>query len=215
MKKIVTFLVVLIFNMMFALQVCATDANVIYDGNAGKFIFEPGTDCSLTDLFPNFKDVMPGDSISQQITVKNTASRGTKVKIYMRALGAWEEYEWFLSQLGLRVELADNMVREPLFDAAASETDGLASWVCLGTFDSGSEVNLNVILDMPVELDNWYSSRVGFLDWEFKVEGFRDGTVVNGDDSSAFMWFTILFGAATAGWLLLLWYRKERNTIDA
>ena len=201
--------------MACVLPVCATEANVIYDGNAKAFIFEPGTDCSLTDLFPNFKDVMPGDSIFQQITVKNTTPRGTKVKIYMRALGSWEESEWFLSQLGLRVELADNTVREPLFDAAASETDGLANWVCLGTFDSGSEVDLNVILDVPVELDNWYSSRVGFLDWEFKVEEFWDDTVATGDDSFAFMWFTILFGAAAAGWLLLLWYRKERNAIDA
>ncbi len=215
MKKIVTFLLILLLNMVCARPVFATEANVIYDGNARKFIFEPGTDCSLTDLFPNFKDVMPGDSISQQITVKNTAPRGTKVKIYMRALGAWEESEWFLSQLGLRVELADNTVRKPLFDAAASETDGLASWVCLGTFDSGDEVDLNVILDVPVELDNWYSSRVGFLDWEFMVEEYYDSETVTGDEGSVYLWFVILFAAMTAGWLLFLWHRKERNAIDA
>ena len=215
MKRIVTFLMILLLNMAYALPVFATEANVIYDGNAKAFIFEPGTDCSLTDLFPNFKDVMPGDSISQQITVKNTAPRGTEVKIYMRALGAWEESEWFLSQLGLRVEQVDSMEKGYLFDAAASETAQLRDWVCLGTFDSGSEVNLNVILDMPVELDNWYSSRVGFLDWEFKVEEFRDGTVATGDEGSAFMWFTVLVGAAATGWLLLLWHRKEYNAIDA
>ena len=215
MKKIVTFLMILLLNMACVLPVFATEANVIYDGNAKAFIFEPGTDCSLTDLFPNFKDVMPGDSIFQQITVKNTAPRGTKVKIYMRALGAWEESEWFLSQLGLRVELADNTVREPLFDAAASETDGLANWVCLGTFDSGSEVDLNVILDVPVELDNWYSSRVGFLDWEFKVEEIKGGSVSTGDNGLGLLWSTVLFITGTAGWFLLLWRRKERNAIDA
>lgn len=200
--------------MAYVLPVCATEANVIYDGNAGKFIFEPGTDCSLTDLFPNFKDVMPGDMISQRITVRNTA-RGTKVKIYMRALGAWEESEWFLSQLGLRVELADNTVWEPLFDAAASQTDGLATWVCLGTFEPGQEVDLNVILDMPVELDNWYSSRVGLLDWEFMVEEIKDGSVSTGDNGLGLLWSTVLFITGTAGCFLLLWYRKERNATIA
>ena len=205
---------VFVLNIVCAVPIFATDANVIYDGNAREFIFEPGTDCSLTDLFPNFKDVMPGDMISQRITVRNTA-RDKKVKIYMRALGAWEESEWFLSQLGLRVELADNTVREPLFDAAASETDRLADWVCLGTFEPGQEVDLNVILDMPVELDNWYSSRVGFLDWEFMVEEFEPDTPPTGDDGFGLVWLIVLFVAGIAGFILLLWYRKERNATKA
>lgn len=156
----------------FTLPVYAEDGNVTYDGNAQEFVFAPGSNYSPTDLFPDFKGVMPGDSITQKITVKNDASNDVKVKIYMRALGAHEDSVDFLSQLSLRVEKAEDNEMGYMFDAAASETAQLTDWVCLGTLYSGGEVDLNVILDVPVELDNQYSSQIGKLDWEFMVEEF-------------------------------------------
>ena len=65
---------------------------------------------------------MPGDSLTQPITVKNDASKKVKVKIYMRSLGAHEDSEEFLSQLGLRVEKSAANEMAYMFDAAANET---------------------------------------------------------------------------------------------
>lgn len=155
-----------------ALPVSAKDGNVVYDGNAREFIFAPGSDFSPTDLFPEFKDVMPGDRIVQEIVVKNTADNDRDVKIYLRALGAHENSVDFLSQLRLRVEKQEEQGSALLFDGAASEKVQLNDWVCLGSFASGSEVELQVILEVPVELDNAYSSQIGKLDWEFMVEEF-------------------------------------------
>lgn len=155
-----------------ALPVSAKDGNVIYDGNARKFIFAPGSEHSPTDLFAEFKDVMPGDRIVQKIVVKNTADNDRDVKIYLRALGAHENSVDFLSQLRLRVEKQEEQESALLFDGAASEKAQLNDWVCLGSFASGSEVELQVILEVPVELDNAYSSQIGKLDWEFMVEEF-------------------------------------------
>ena len=143
---------------------------VIYSGDSGEFIFEPGSEYSLTDIFDGFKGVMPGDSITQQVTVRNDASNKVKVKIYMRSLGAHEDSEDLLSKLSLKVAKSEENSMAYMFDAAASEKAQLSDWVLLGTLYSGGEVNLDVILDVPTSLDNEYSSQIGYLDWEFMVE---------------------------------------------
>lgn len=101
MKKIITILITLAVLLSSTVTVFAEDGKVTYSGNAGNFVFEPGSEHSLTDLFPNFKGVMPGDTLTQKITVKNDADNKVKVKIYIRSLGAHEDSVEFLSQLGL------------------------------------------------------------------------------------------------------------------
>ena len=150
MKKVITLLVVLILSFSSVLPVYATDGKVSYDGNAREFIFEPGSEYSPTDLFPNFKGVMPGDTLTQKITVKNDVSNNVKVKIYIRSLGAHENSAEFLSQLSLKVQKSEDNEMAYMFDAVANETAQLTDWVCLGTLYSGGEVNLDVILDVPL-----------------------------------------------------------------
>ncbi len=170
MKRLISLTVALILALASVISASAISGEVRYNGNAKQFIFNPGSEYSPTDLFPEFKSVMPGDSISQKITVRNDKSNDCKVKIYMRALGAHEDSVAFLKKLDLRVEKAEDNEMGYMFDAAASRKAQLKKWKYLGTLYSGGEVNLNVILDVPVELGNEYSEKVGYLDWEFKVE---------------------------------------------
>ena len=196
--------------------VFAADGNVTYSGDAGKFIFAPGSSYSPTDLFPNFKDVMPGDSITQPITVKNDASNKVKVKIYMRSLGAHEDSVEFLSELHLRVEKSEENTMAYMFDAAASETAQLADWVCLGTLYSGGEVNLNVILDVPVELDNQYQQQIGYLDWEFMIEEYEIEPTdpelpQTGDDFQIWFWLGLMIMSLCALMILLSAWKQEKR----
>jgi len=160
-NKVVWFLLLL---LTMTLPVSAAEGNVIYDGRAREFLFEPGSEYSPTDLFCDMKDLMPGDTVSQRITVRNTGRY--RVEIWMRALGAHEESEEFLSQLRLRVAQEEDT---ELFDAPADETAQLTDWVSLGRFRPGAETTLNVTLEIPVELDSSFSYAIGYLDWQFRV----------------------------------------------
>lgn len=217
MKKFVMILCTFVLLMSCVMPVFATDGNVTYSGNAGKCIFAPGSEYSPTDLFPNFKDVMPGDSITQPITVRNDASNRVKIKIYMRALGAHEDSVTFLSQLRLRVEKSRENTMAQMFDAAAHETAQLTDWVCLGTLYSGGEVNLNVILDVPVELDNRFQQQIGYLDWEFKIEEYEiepsdPDSPPTGDTFKLWLWLGLMaVSLAVFLFLLPVWKRKDEK----
>ena len=216
MKKIITILITLAVLLSSTVTVFAADGKVTYSGNAGNFVFEPGSEHSLTDLFPNFKGVMPGDTLTQNITVKNDADNKVKVKIYMRSLGAHEDSVEFLSQLGLKVSKSEENKMAYMFDAAANETAQLTDWVCLGTLYSGGEVNLDVTLNVPTSLDNEFQNKIGYLDWEFMIEEFpiEEGDPKppqTGDNSNMGLWFTIMICSLIMMIILLVWRKKDKE----
>ena len=216
MKKIITMFIVCIVALSSVLPVYAADGKVTYDGSAQQFVFEPGSEHSLTDLFPNFKGVMPGDTLTQKITVKNDASHNVKVKIYIRSLGAHEDSVEFLSQLGLKVKASEENEMAYMFDAAANETAQLTDWVYLGTLYSGGEVNLDVTLSVPVALGNEFQNQIGYLDWEFKVEELPvepddPQAPPTGDNSNVWLYFTIMICSLFMMIILLFWRKKDKE----
>ena len=154
--------------------------NVTYKGEADKIVFEPGSASSPTNLFPEFEKVMPGDSLTETIEVKNDSAEGDEIKIYMRALGADSGSEDFLSQLELTVDANDSK----LFDAKASEKTGLDDWTLLGTLAKGGTASLDVKLGVPITLGNDYQDKVGTLKWQFKVETVDQENDDNNDDDN-------------------------------
>lgn len=219
MKRIIAVLLFAVMLLGGTILVRAEDGNVYYEGDAGEFIFAPGSDHSPTDLFPNFKDVMPGDSITQPITIKNNASNKVKIKVFMRSLGAHEDSKEFLSELGLRVvERADNPMPY-MFDSAADATAQLTEWTYLGTLYSGGEIHLDVILDVPVTLDNSFKNLIGKLDWQFMIEELPiepdDPTPPDtGDDENLVLWGVVFGCTVLSVVVLLIAYKKRRDKKD-
>ena len=217
MRTIFSFVLAMLFLFSGAVTVAAETGNVTYSGDAGQFIFAPGSANSPTDLFPDFKDVMPGDIIHQRIVIRNDASEEVKIKVYLRALGAHEGSEEFLSQLKLRVETADDTA---LFQAPADETAQLTDWVCLGLVYSGGEIELDVLLEVPTSLDNNYKNLIGYLDWEFMIEEFPveddDPKPPPRGDDFRWQWYAAgLAGSVFMILLLILWEKKRKEDESA
>ena len=226
MKKTLKTISALALVLVLLLGMSATafaESKVTYEGGAEKFVFLPGSEYSETDLFENFKGVMPGDVITQEITVQNNYTKAEKVKIYLRAVVHDEQgnplseevartedlvsMQDFLSQLTMTVKQGDKV----LFSASPDELDGLEKNVLLGTFPGKSYTKLVVELSVPIELGNEYANRVGEVDWVFTAEEVTK-TVQTGDDSDLILWAALMtLSLVTAAGVILTLNRKNKE----
>lgn len=182
LRMIMTLCAAAVITAATAAGAYAAQGNVVYKGHADKFIFEPGSEYSPTDLFNDkFKGAMPGDRIKETIGVKNVSGR--TVRIYMRSLGAADgafatkdESAGFLSKLTITIN-GEKLAYDP--------EDGSSGWKLLGEFPEGTERNIDIDLEIPIELDNEYMSRMGYyLKWQFAVTDVN-GADVGPDDNDA------------------------------
>ena len=198
-KKIMSrfFSLLLAVLTLLSLSVTAFAAESTVTFQNGKVIaFAPGSVYTDADLFDNFKGVMPGDVLTEKISIENQSTDCDYIKVYMRAIlhdedgnpisekvlaelqtdtrrGADSELEYmydFLSQLSMTVKSGSSLI----YEDTADQLDGLAGSVYLGTIRKGETIDLDVELTVPTTLGNEYADRIGEVDWVFTVEGFTD-----------------------------------------
>lgn len=181
-------------------KVSAAYGEVIFHGKSEKFSFKPGSGYTSTDMFGGFKNAMPGDTLSESITVTNRSWDGDYIKLYLRAvphnaenpLSYSEHFEQidgkdqsgipgrrdetafssddFLSQLILRIDDGERVFYEDSLSASGILTDG----IYLGFLRRYHSQKLNLELEVPAHLDNRYANRVGEVDWIFTAEVFEE-----------------------------------------
>ncbi|MBR4394847.1 MAG: hypothetical protein IKT01_00415 [Eubacteriaceae bacterium] len=171
----------LVLVLCLASPVYAADGTVTYKGD-GQFEFGPGSDMSSTQLFPELEGVMPGDVLTQTITVTNQSQKSDYIKIYLRAEAHDESSNpletgvkdtetvasmtEFLQQLQMKVTNGGTVI----YESTPDQTDGLTDDVLLGSLQNGGSLTLEVEITVPAELGNEYADRSGEVDWVFTVE---------------------------------------------
>lgn len=183
LKQISVLLLALVMVLSMAVPALAADgtSRVTYK-DGFEFTVDDGTQMTDTDLFSSFKDVMPGDTLEQEITIINSCTSCDYVKVYLQAIPHDEnnlpvaealkevnlkEMTEFLKQMTLTVENNGKKI----FNGKAGELDGLENPVLLGTFDHGDAATLKVKLSVDRNLTSEeFADRIGEIDWQFSVE---------------------------------------------
>lgn len=201
LKSFFSFLLVMGLAASLTVTAFAAESSLTYKGR-NKAEFAPGNGYTGTDLFDEFKGVMPGDTLTERITVKNEAADSDYIKVYLQAMAhpnddeghAGEEMsaevleketvvsmQDFLAQLSLKVKKGEKVI----YAASPDELAGLAEPVLIADrLKKGDSVALEVNLYVPIELGNEYANRVGEVDWKFIIESYEEtsGGGKDGDD---------------------------------
>ena len=193
------FFLILVFALLVNLSAVAfaSDSTITFQGAEEGFAFQPGSEYTATDLFDNFKDVMPGDRLTEEITVKNEAKDCDYINVYMKAVvhdengnpltysepfentdgkdqadidGQRDETVATMQDFLARLTMRIYNRRELIYEASPDEAGALIDFVLLGTLVAEESFDLRVELDVPIELGNEYANRVGEVDWVFLAE---------------------------------------------
>ena len=178
-------LLALIMVLSLSVTAFAADSSITFKGLEEGFEAQPGSEYTETDLFDNFKNVMPGDQLTETITLKNQASDCDYINVYLKALVHDEDgnplsekvaetetvasMQDFLKQLTMRIYNGEKLI----YNSTPDQAGALADNVFLGKLSKGEELSLKVELDVPIELGNEYANRVGEVGWTFLVEAIE------------------------------------------
>jgi len=198
-RKSLSFLLILALLMNVS-TAFAADSTITFKGMEEGFEFAPGSQYTATDMFENFKNVMPGDKLTEEIVITNEATDCDYINLYMRAVVHDETEnpltydEKFENTDGKDQAKVDGQRDETvatmkdflsqltmriyngetlIYDASPDEAGALANNVLLGTLVKGEKLDLKVELDVPVTLGNEYAHRVGEVDWVFLAEAIQ------------------------------------------
>ncbi len=158
----------------------ASSANVQYDGDSQELITLPGN-----DLFPTFKELVPGAQVEQRIGIDNT-SENEIITLYMRAEPAIEAdfddaqlkemSDKLVSLLHLELTLQVPGKEDQLFysgplsgtgDVQADGVGDLTKDIALGTYYPQAKAEIIANLTVPTSLGNEYQNALAKVRWIF------------------------------------------------
>ena len=210
LSKICTAVVCLFLLFTWTMPAFATGSNVVFDGEVKDFVIKDAEGKQLANLFASFTNVMPGDKLAQTITIHNESKE--TIVLYIRALETEEVTEDFLKQLNLTVYQGNKKLSED----SADETAGLSKDVKLGVVEPGKDIDLTVMLEVPITLGNEFqgAAGVGVLSWQFRANQYipKDPSIPQtGDAMKPWLYMTVMGLCALLIILLILLKRKKNK----
>ncbi len=174
---------------------------IAYDGNARQLTVTGATGSSgEPDLFPAFKDLMPGDAREQQVEVRATGVK-SQVRVFVRAV-VDHETAHMLSPVTLTAAVGDTSAG---WLQTGTPGSVFAYPTQIATFTSDGSTVLYLQLNVPTSVGNELADASKTIRWEITAEDDGEKIPVQPADSKS----PGLFGLAATGdstlaWLLML-----------
>jgi len=180
-------------------------ASITFRGEKQGFGFQSGDmNYTATDLFDSFKNVMPGDNLTESISftyAPQDAADCDFVNLYMKAVphdetatpltysetfentdgkdqanvdGQRDETVATMSDFLSQLTMTVKAGGTEIYNSTPDQTGALTDYVFIGKFYKGEGTTFTVDLNVPITLDNRYANRVGEVDWVFRVDGFNE-----------------------------------------
>lgn len=139
---------------------------IAYDGNARQLTVSGATGTSgEPDLFPAFKDLMPGDTRDQQIKIRATGVK-SQVRVFVRAV-VDHETAHMLSPIALTASTGDASTG---WLQAGAPGSVFAYPTQVATFTSDGSTVLNLQLSVPSSVGNELAGANKTIRWEITAE---------------------------------------------
>ena len=183
------------------------EPGVIYDGKEKSFTF---INTQETDLFKEFKDVIPGDVLTQEIKLycQNISST---TNLFLKA--SIDDSVDLPDDITLTVYSGENIISH----GSANTVNGIDDYVLLGTFSKDGTTELSVVLTVPTSIGNEISYVEKNIDWQFAVQVLEEDkkpidSPSTGDNSNIELWIALLFISGGTVITLTVVDRKRRYT---
>ncbi|MDR0853451.1 MAG: BsaA family SipW-dependent biofilm matrix protein [Clostridiales Family XIII bacterium] len=165
------------------------DAQVVFvspENKPEEFDISQGSTYSDTDLFLNFKDLVPGETRSQKVEVKNEYT--STQEIFLRAEFV-EQLDETLEGEAQNLELVELLLRQyatitveadgktiysgPVWGNYESEPtgdDSMKNYISIGDFLKDETKDLTIVLTLDPDIGNEYQDLLGLIKWRFLTE---------------------------------------------
>ena len=148
--------------------------SVVYEGNAHKLVAAPD------DFFSSFGVLMPGDSVSDSVEIKNTTDNNAEIFFYAGYENQTDEQVDLLKALEIQIRYGG----KEIYKGKLTE-ESLNTGISLGTYAPGQGGKMDFTITMPSSLGNAYARRNADVKWVFMVNEDTPQTPSSGSAGEA------------------------------
>ena len=132
--------------------------SVVYEGSAHKLVAAPD------DFFGNFGVLMPGDTVSDSVEIKNTTDNTAEIFFSAGYENQTDEQVGLLKALEIQIRYGG----KEIYKGKLTE-ESLKNGISLGKYAPGQGGKMDFTITMPASLGNAYARRNADVKWVFTV----------------------------------------------